>query len=727
MKSCLLLLFFTVTTCAYAQDGLSDFKVDDHGKLTEWTVSPDGAVSLDPQMLYNERPSVKFDRRNISVNNASSILRRIPINFDAQVVELRAALRAKNSGPYAGANIFLRQDMDSKPIEFTNSQPFVTGTHDTDWQQVRISQRLNPRADSLVIGSVLLGPGEAWVNDIQLWVDGELLTTFAAGNHTRTKRVADSRDEIPSIDIDWSNISEHTARDISAYIQVWGFLKYFHPDVATGAYDWDREFVEATQALVLGSELNDVLITLLKKVGVPDKQTDIERTKQGKVIATTTSAWFLDGKVFSPEVIAALTTIQSQRQSFKESQYAVSDDLAMASFTEEDYFQVGHLENETRLLALARLWNIIEYWFPWDELPTTWYTELPDLTKQIIQTTDRSEFLYVLQRVLGQINDGHARLTDSVFQEGSCRLPFTVRHIDDQVVISKLYNDLSNQDVKVGDVIVALDDENIDDVVERWSPLYSASNASARYYGLTNELLYRSCEDPTVVALSRHSHKHEVSISDYEAVAILDHSLPGDVVQTLDDDVTYLKVAGVDFAAVDEALESAQQSGKLIIDVRGYPSEFILYYLGGRLTQEPLPFAQLARVHPQFPGSVTLIDYLPTLEPYDPVSLNGIAILVDETTLSQSEFSVLAWRELPNTQVIGSTTAGAVGNVSRVPLPNGMQAYFTGLRVLDKEGRDVQYTGIVPDIYIKPTIADLQSGRDVVIDKAIEWLGLVTK
>ncbi|RUO42016.1 hypothetical protein CWE22_07695 [Pseudidiomarina aestuarii] len=727
MKSCLLLLFFTVTTCAYAQDGLSDFKVDDHGKLTEWTVSPDGAVSLDPQMLYDGRPSVKFDRRDITVNTASSILRRIPINFDAQVVELRAALRAKNSGPYAGANIVLRQDMNKKPIEFINSQPFVTSTRDTDWQQVRISHKLNPRVDSLVIGSVLLGPGEAWVNDIQLWVDGELLTTLTEISDPQVTSVANNRNEIPSIDIDWSAITEHTAKDLSAFIQVWGFLKYFHPDIAIGSYDWDREFVKATQTLVMGSELNDVLMTLLEKVGVLGKQTDIERTEQGKVIATTNSRWYLDDKVFSPEVIAALTTIQSQRHSFKESKYAVSDDLAMASFTEEDYFQIGHLEQETRLLALARLWNIIEYWFPWDELPTSWYTELPDLTKQVIQSTDRSEFFYVLQRVLGQINDGHARLTDSVFRQGACRLPFTVRYIEHQVVINRLYKDLSEQDVKVGDKIVALDGESFDDLFERWLPLYSASNEPARYYGLGNELLYRSCEEATVVTIDRHTNQREVSISEYETIASPDHSLPGDVVQTLDDDVTYLKVAGVDFAAVDEALESAQQSGKLIIDVRGYPSEFILYYLGGRLTQEPLPFAQLARVHPQFPGSVTLIDYLPTLEPYDPVLLNGIAILVDETTLSQSEFSVLAWRELPNAQVIGSTTAGAVGNVSRVPLPNGMQAYFTGLRVLDKEGRDVQYTGIVPDIYIKPTIADLQNGRDVVIDKAIEWLGSVTK
>ena len=82
----------------------------------------------------------------------------------------------------------------------------------------------------------------------------------------------------------------------------------------------------------------------------------------------------------------------------------------------------------------------------------------------------------------------------------------------------------------------------------------------------------------------------------------------------------------------------------------------------------------------------------------------------------------MAWRELPNTTIIGSTTAGAIGNVRIVPLMDGLSAYFTGLRVYDKNGDDVQYVGIVPDIYIRPTPENLRAGRDVIVEKAIEFL-----
>lgn len=723
----LILLFALLSACANAQDKLFDFKADAEGKLMEWTASPDGAVVLDTQMLYEGRPSVKFDRRDISISDGSFIIRRVPLIPGAQVIELRAVLRAQKTGPWAGVNILLRQDKDEKAIEFSNSQPFITGSSDTEWQSVRISQKVNPQAESLVIGAVLGGPGEAWVNDLELWVDGELLTSFDEVNQTTTKPADNARDDIAAIDVDWSNLEDETIHHLSAFIQVWGFLKYFHPSVAQGKFDWDLEFIKATHAIVKGSEFKNVLTALLEKVGVPDTKEAPVSAEQENVITSTSYQWYLNDDVYSPKVIKFLRDLASNRQSFKESKYAYSNELEMASFTGEGYFQVNYLEHELRLLALARLWNIFEYWFPY-ELNESWYPTLQDLTKQVVKSSDRSDFLTALQTLLGQVNDSHASITDSIFRQGPCQLPFTVRYLEEHVVISRIYKDLPLHDLKVGDKILAIDGESFEGLFERLLPLYSASNEQARYYGLANELLFRKCDTPTVVTISRQSKQFTVSISEYEVITNVNHALPGEVVQTLEGDITYLKVVGVDFDSVDEALAKAQQSGKLIVDVRGYPSEFILYYLASQLTEKPLPFARLARVHPHSPGSVVLIDHTPTIQPTTPkFTLDGIALLVDESTLSQSEFSVLAWQELPNATVIGSTTAGAVGNVSSVPLPNGMNVFFTGLRVLDNAGQDVQHKGITPDIYVKPTIADVQSGRDVVIDTAIEWLNFKMK
>lgn len=85
MRNCLLILLFALSVCANAQDKLFDFKADTKGELVEWTASPDGAIFLDTQVLYDGRPSVKFDRRDISTSAGSFIIRRVLLIPGAQV------------------------------------------------------------------------------------------------------------------------------------------------------------------------------------------------------------------------------------------------------------------------------------------------------------------------------------------------------------------------------------------------------------------------------------------------------------------------------------------------------------------------------------------------------------------------------------------------------------------------------------------------------------------
>jgi hypothetical protein len=59
------------------------------------------------------------------------------------------------------------------------------------------------------------------------------------------------------------------------------------------------------------------------------------------------------------------------------------------------------------------------------------------------------------------------------------------------------------------------------------------------------------------------------------------------------------------------------------------------------------------------------------------------------------EYTTIAFRTAPGAKVIGSTTAGADGNVSTIPLP---------------------------DVKVLPTIAGLRDGRDEVLEEAIRQI-----
>ena len=80
----------------------------------------------------------------------------------------------------------------------------------------------------------------------------------------------------------------------------------------------------------------------------------------------------------------------------------------------------------------------------------------------------------------------------------------------------------------------------------------------------------------------------------------------------------------------------------------------------------------------------------------------------------------MAFKKAPRATVIGSTTAGADGNVCQISLPGGISTMFSGLGVYYPDGGETQRIGIVPDIEIKPTIKGITDGKDELLEKAIQ-------
>ena len=82
----------------------------------------------------------------------------------------------------------------------------------------------------------------------------------------------------------------------------------------------------------------------------------------------------------------------------------------------------------------------------------------------------------------------------------------------------------------------------------------------------------------------------------------------------------------------------------------------------------------------------------------------------------------MAFRIAPNATVIGSTTAGADGNVSGFYLPGGLYTMFSGISILYPDGTATQRIGIVPDIEVKRTQKGIKENRDELVEKAIELI-----
>jgi C-terminal processing protease CtpA/Prc len=187
-------------------------------------------------------------------------------------------------------------------------------------------------------------------------------------------------------------------------------------------------------------------------------------------------------------------------------------------------------------------------------------------------------------------------------------------------------------------------------------------------------------------------------------------------------DVAYIKLSSVKVDEVEQYINDAQGTVGMVIDIRNYPNEFVVFELGGHLVNTPQDFARFTMVDLNNPGAAVWDPRVMRQQPRLPYYDGRIAILVDEVTQSQAEYTTMAFRIAHDVVVIGSTTAGADGNVSDIPLPGNLRGLISGLGVFYPDKSPTQRIGIIPDIVVEPTIAGVSEGRDEVLDRAIEWI-----
>jgi C-terminal processing protease CtpA/Prc len=110
------------------------------------------------------------------------------------------------------------------------------------------------------------------------------------------------------------------------------------------------------------------------------------------------------------------------------------------------------------------------------------------------------------------------------------------------------------------------------------------------------------------------------------------------------------------------------------------------------------------------------------LPPADEQLTAKIAFLTDGRAISYAESIMGIVEHYKLGEIVGSTTAGTNGNVNPFALPGGYRVSWTGMKVLKHDGSQHHGVGIQPTVPVQPTPAGIATGRDEVLEKAIEVL-----
>lgn len=100
-----------------------------------------------------------------------------------------------------------------------------------------------------------------------------------------------------------------------------------------------------------------------------------------------------------------------------------------------------------------------------------------------------------------------------------------------------------------------------------------------------------------------------------------------------------------------------------------------------------------------------------------------IVVLTSRATSSTAESFVLAMHALPNVMIVGDTTGGGLGIPIFRELPNGWTYRLSTAIGAAPDGRIIDGHGIIPDVSVRTTIGDANSGTDRIIEKALKTLG----
>lgn len=519
--------------------------------------------------------------------------------------------------------------------------------------------------------------------------------------------------------------------------RVWGFLKYYHPAIVGGKHHWDYDLFRVLPRLLKASSRESGNLVLRRWI---DGLGEIGRCAPCAELHSSAAlqfspddTWLRDRSTLGRELSDRLMTIYKYRTLNKSKFYVeIQPQTGQAIFRHELAYQDATFpDSGLQILALFRLWNIVEYWYPYrDVIGENWLEVLRRFVPRFAEAGDRDAYVRVTMEFIATIHDTHANLwssTDARPPVGACRLPITVRFLKDAPVISGFLPDAtaSETPLKIGDIISALDGVPAADLIDRWKPYYGASNEAALRRDMALSFSRGPCGNISV-RVTRDDAQMDVSTqrvaiekSNEQAAYRVDR--PGDTFQRLSPAVSYLKLSSVKLEDISTSIEAAAGSLGLIIDLRGYPSAFVVFELGGHLVQEPTPFVLFTAPDLDSPGAFNWGSTI-SLAPKQPYFPGKVVILVDEFTQSQAEFTELALRAAPNAIVVGGTTAGADGNIDPVPLPGRLGTTVSGIGVFYPDRRPTQRVGIVPDIRVQRTVDGIRAGRDEVLDVAIQTI-----
>ena len=530
-------------------------------------------------------------------------------------------------------------------------------------------------------------------------------------------------------------------QNLEKLCKVWGYVKYTHPVFLLGEKDWDDELLKLIPEVRKCSDtekVNKLLHDWFVGLGKIDYGTNIRVpiwawSKDEDKIVQADTAWISDtsyiGEKLSADLLQ-LTVIPNVNRTKAPVKFTHQINTTLADFSNEKaYADMDYSDTSYRMLGLFRLWNAMEYYFPYlDILDEDWNQQLSRYIPKIMAGSDKKSYQLTIAAIAAKLQDPHVSIEQYETLAGGYSAPIVLREAEGKIVVAVILDD--SCPLKPGDIILEIDGRNVEDKIKELKEYISISSDDKLEVKLLPYLI-RSTQPTAMFTMLRDGKEEQILVKGQNTYNLyysnskvpLSH-------ERLDGNIGLINPGGLKCAEISSIMEEFKDTNGLIIDLRQYPLDR-LNGMGYRLlpyfTQKITPFVTSSKASEAVPGTFIKYNDMASLLTYyekyrDYQYDKKVVVLMDEHSASLSEYTIMCLRTGDNVIVMGEESIGTDGDVTYLPLPGNVSMSFTGLGFYTPEGGQTQRIGLSPDIRVEPTIQGIKDGRDELKEAAIKYL-----
>lgn len=399
-----------------------------------------------------------------------------------------------------------------------------------------------------------------------------------------------------------------------------------------------------------------------------------------------------------------------------------------------------NISEDEKIAGLSRLWSEIKFNFVnFDFIPGL---NADSLYMAYLPKVRRSENTYayyrLLQRFCVHFKDGHTEIKfpKELRARVRGRVPIQTRLVEDMVIVTKVYSEkLKENGIIPGLEIIEVDDYDVKVYADEFVRPYWVSNT---IHGTNRTIFEYAFLFGPVGKDVRLKFKDENGKTFSRSLPRLSRlSVPWEPVtyRLLENNIGYVNLksfyAQQIVAEFDSLFSKMQTTDAIIIDLRdnGGGNGSVGWAILGYLTDKPFEiFKWITRLYRPIWrawGRGEEVYKAPPAYRFADKSKyysKPVVLLTRPRTGSMAENFCMGFQIMKRGKIIGGPTAGSSGTPLSFALPGGGSAQVVTTRGMYPDGKELIGFGVQPDIKVSPMVEDFRTGRDRILERAIEYL-----